>query len=446
MTSKDKISLCMITKDEEEFLPKCLDSVNALVDEMVIVDTGSSDRTVEIAKSLGAKVFHHPWENDYSKHRNQSISYATSEWILVMDADEVVAPRDLPRIRQMLQAAQADGFLLILRNYDTEFAANMTLNPDDYEEGRGYTGFIEVPLVRLFRNDPSLFFIGKVHETVTKSFEQSGKLYHKTDIPIHHFGKALRSRKRRKQELYLRLGIERLKEQPNDPMAHKGLAEQYLDLGMPDKALEILDRGVVLFPDMVELRFNRGLSLDRLGRYEEARTEYESVLDRKPDHVGATHNLAQICLFANHPAQSIELLERGIDLGMKHPGIFFVLGRAYDTAGDWDRALMNFDRALTIQPNCPNVNCHKALAFLNRGMYPQALAALEKEIEIGGNLPDAYSLLGQMSMRLGDRESAAQFFQKTLTIAPDHKTARLHLEKLELSNHCESGTQEIRKE
>ena len=93
---KKTISLCMIVKDEEEFLPGCLESVKEAVDEIIIVDTGSTDRTVEIAKSYGAKVYFHPWENDFSKARNYSISYATGDWIMYLDADEELFKEDIP--------------------------------------------------------------------------------------------------------------------------------------------------------------------------------------------------------------------------------------------------------------------------------------------------------------------------------------------------------------
>lgn len=432
-TLSDKISLCMITKDEEDFLSQCLDSVKSLVDEIVIVDTGSTDKTVDIAKSYGAKVHHHPWENDYSKHRNQSISYATGDWILMMDADEVIAARDLDRIRLLLRSRDADGFTFVLRNYERQFVANLTLNPNDYEEGNGYPGFIAVPLIRLFRNDPAIFFTGRVHEAVSESFGRSRKTYRNSGIPIHHYGKVRADRLKRKQGLYLELGIARLKESPYDPIAYKGLAEQYLELGMPGEALEVLDRAVTVFPEIIELRFNRGLSLDRLNRCEEAETEYVWILERKPDHIGACHNLAQIHISENRVEEAIHLLNRGIDLGLRHPGMFFLLGRAYYAAGNWENGLINFDRALEMQPDCPNVNCHRAVVFLDRKMYGAAINALEREIEINGNLVDAYNLLGQMSLVLKDLGSAAQFFQKVLTINPSEPTAKAHLERMNLS-------------
>jgi glycosyltransferase involved in cell wall biosynthesis len=105
-TKRDKdvptVSACMMVKDEEELLPQCLESIKGVVDEIIVVDTGSADRTVEIAKRYGAKVFHHPWENDFSKHRNQSISYATSDWIFIIDADEGLSPESSPKLKQTL--------------------------------------------------------------------------------------------------------------------------------------------------------------------------------------------------------------------------------------------------------------------------------------------------------------------------------------------------------
>jgi glycosyltransferase involved in cell wall biosynthesis len=83
-----KISACLIVKNEEENLQRCLESIKELVDEIVIVDTGSTDKTIEIAERYTDKLYIHPWQNDFSLHRNQSISYATGDWILIIDADE----------------------------------------------------------------------------------------------------------------------------------------------------------------------------------------------------------------------------------------------------------------------------------------------------------------------------------------------------------------------
>lgn len=87
-----KLSLCMIVKNEQETLAKCLNSVKGIVDEMIIVDTGSTDKTPKIAQQFGAKVHSFNWCDDFAKARNASLSYATGQWILVLDADEILDP------------------------------------------------------------------------------------------------------------------------------------------------------------------------------------------------------------------------------------------------------------------------------------------------------------------------------------------------------------------
>lgn len=405
------ISLCMITKNEEEFLPGCLASVKDLVREIVVVDTGSTDRSIEIAESFGANIYRHPWEEDFSKHRNQSISYATGAWILVMDADEVIAKRDIDRIRRLLETIRADAFLLTLRNYENNSnLANLTLNPEDYEEGEGFPGFIGCNLIRLFRNDPLIYFTGQVHETVTQSTLQSKKTTFNTGIPIHHYGKVRWDRIQRKRDSYLALGIKRLDESPHDPIAYKGLSDQLLELGMPQDALDIVDRGLVIFPDMIDLHFNRGLALDRLEKHNEAEQEYLWVLARQSAHLGACHNLSQIYFKRNHFERTIRSLHRGIEKGLRHPAVFFLLGRAFEASGNDRQALENFANVLKLQANYPDVRCHMAVILLKNQQYNDALAALEGEIEIGGNLSAAYNLLGEMSLHWKDTESAKNFF------------------------------------
>ena len=109
------ISACMMVKNEEAFLPRCLESIKDVVDEIIVVDTGSTDRTAEIAKSYGAKVYHHPWENNFSKHRNQSISYATGDWIFILDGDEEVIQWD-HHIDDTLRNRQTDSVYVKVEN------------------------------------------------------------------------------------------------------------------------------------------------------------------------------------------------------------------------------------------------------------------------------------------------------------------------------------------
>ena len=96
------LSLCMIVKDEEEMLPDCLKSVKEWVDEMIIVDTGSTDKTIDIAGSFDAKVLNFEWVNDFSAARNFALSHVTSDYVLVLDADERLGPGSGSKVRQVI--------------------------------------------------------------------------------------------------------------------------------------------------------------------------------------------------------------------------------------------------------------------------------------------------------------------------------------------------------
>ena len=107
----------MIVKDEEDFLEQCLNSLKDYVDEIIIIDTGSTDKTIEIAKRFTDRVYEHEWPHDFSKARNISISYATCDWILILDADEIIAEHDLKKIKELIKDNSVGGYSLIQRNY-----------------------------------------------------------------------------------------------------------------------------------------------------------------------------------------------------------------------------------------------------------------------------------------------------------------------------------------
>src|SRR3989344_8298667 len=109
---KPLLSLCMIVRDEEKDLESCLKAVKDHVDEIVIVDTGSKDKTVEIAKKFTSKVFHFEWCDDFSAARNESLKHATGDWILVLDADERISKKDLEEIRKLIKNKNEDGYAL----------------------------------------------------------------------------------------------------------------------------------------------------------------------------------------------------------------------------------------------------------------------------------------------------------------------------------------------
>ena len=110
------LSLCMITKNEEKNISRCLNSVKEIVDEIIIVDTGSTDNTIEIAKSYGANIYHYDWTNDFSDARNKSLEKATKDWILVLDADEELPYEEGLKLKNVINTSQMEGLFLRLEN------------------------------------------------------------------------------------------------------------------------------------------------------------------------------------------------------------------------------------------------------------------------------------------------------------------------------------------
>lgn len=118
--SAPTLSLCMIVKNEEKFLGQCLESVKDVVDEMIIVDTGSEDKTIQIAESYGACVYHHPWQGSFSEARNYALQFATCDWILQMDADEQLESEDIPILKEVIKRTVYNAVYVALLNDSPE--------------------------------------------------------------------------------------------------------------------------------------------------------------------------------------------------------------------------------------------------------------------------------------------------------------------------------------
>jgi len=171
-----RLSVCMIVKDEEELISRCLDSVMRLADEIIIVDTGSTDRTKEIAGEYAVKLFDYTWCNDFAAARNESIRHASGKWILVLDADEYLAMDEYNKWDEFLNNAQSMDYLAY-----TMSVINFTGDKRFQEE------VSTIPVTRLFPNFKGIYFERPIHEQLTRG--QHGELYHKQiALNIYHTG------------------------------------------------------------------------------------------------------------------------------------------------------------------------------------------------------------------------------------------------------------------
>jgi len=179
--------MCMIVRNEEKFLPKCLESVKGLADEIIIVDTGSADKTIEIAKKAGAKVLNYRWDDDTARARNTGLKEAKGDWILVLDADEIIGKESFEPIRKLTEM-EFDAYYLMQINYtdnakDINFIPLARKNPYSMD----FHGFFPVEIIRFFRNRKGIEFTSIVHERLNESIKKLGLKAARTDIPIHHY-------------------------------------------------------------------------------------------------------------------------------------------------------------------------------------------------------------------------------------------------------------------
>ena len=215
-TKRPTISCCMIVKNEEAFLEKCLESVKNYVDEIIIVDTGSTDKTVEIANRYTDKVYFHPWEGSFSKARNQALSYATCDWIFQIDGDEELLEGSGEKLQKaVLESGSADAFLV---NIISTYSNGKKKARHNFE--------------RLFRNNGAIYYEGIVHNRV-----KGASCIKASKIEVMHYGYDVDEKKA--YEKFIRttdLLKKQIRENPQDPMPHHYLSASYITRSMNDDA------------------------------------------------------------------------------------------------------------------------------------------------------------------------------------------------------------------
>lgn len=221
------LSVCMITKNEEKNISRCLESIKDIADEIIVVDTGSTDKTVEIANNYGAKVSFHKWNNDFSDARNESIKNATKDWILFLDADEELPKEEGLKLKELINNSNLEGFHCRLVNIIKNVNIGDSL------------------VFRIFKNNPKYKFKGKIHEQIIPSIQkEKGKnTIGCSDIKILHYGydpnvSSLELNHERNIKL-----LESYKEKDKDSYYYYCLGNEYARVNEYDKALGAYYRG-----------------------------------------------------------------------------------------------------------------------------------------------------------------------------------------------------------
>lgn len=353
--NKNRLSVCLVVKNEEKYLPRCLASVKDAANEIIVVDTGSTDNSVEIAEQFTDKVYKIRWRDDFSKARNFALDKASGNWILVLDGDEELDPGCLPALREKLDQEDCEGFLVKIINY--------------YESGHQIEKAPDV-VFRLFRNKQGYRYSGAIHEQICDNImavNPRAKITVTEDICIYHYGYLTAEVvAKNKTERNTRLLERAVRKNSNNLLDRFHLGVEYLRVGLADKAL-----GEFLFVvDKVNLQAVYAPKLMRhvtqchyaLGNLTEALAFIDNVwANAFRDHGDLYYFRGVICRDLGHYAEAYESLKKCLDLPPQpahyanmychsRDKIYHQLGEIAEYLADEDAALGYYVKTLRENP------------------------------------------------------------------------------------------------
>jgi glycosyltransferase involved in cell wall biosynthesis len=377
------LSLCMIVKNEEEDLAKCLRSVEPVVDEMIVVDTGSTDRTKAIAEAFGAKVFEFEWQDSFAEARNYSISKASGQWILVMDADEAISPKDYDELVRLVQKGKtnASAYSLTTRNYvNRSNVEGWKENDGAYAVEEAGIGWLPSQKVRLFPNDKRIRFENPVHEFVEPSLNKARIGIKLGNIVIHHYGKLNEEKSFSKGETYYHLGRRKLEEMRGNVGALRELAVQAASLEKHDEAVKLWKDIISLQPDNPSAYLNLGHSYLQLGKYEDALLASKRAIELDPKMKEAIYNHSICGLCVGQVQTVIDALESLLKRVPGYPSAIGLLGVAYILDGRTKMGLEYIEKLWKNKNDAAEYFFNHAARLLKAGRKEYAISLLEAAI------------------------------------------------------------------
>jgi tetratricopeptide (TPR) repeat protein len=339
-----KLSLAMIVKNEADNLGRCLESAKGLADEMIVVDTGSTDRTIEIAKANGARVGQFVWTGSFAEARNYSLSLCTGDWILVLDGDEMLNPAEHPIIREAIQNQDAIGYRLWHKHYlqsGSTFGTGGTAKPNEETFGPAslFSHCITPTILRLFRNQDSPAFTGRVHEEMDPWFEKHGFQVKYLDATIHHFGKIDPDRELAKQPMYLDLAKKDRAENPDDPLSHFNVLQGALMLKEWPTVIESAREIIRLKGDAPSFAHLAGAkALIALGEPEEALAFIQPIEAREDFSPAILTVKAEAHNELGNLQEAVDASVAAIDADPYFTASYIRLSNILDAAGDTESA------------------------------------------------------------------------------------------------------------
>ncbi len=227
------ISLCMIMRDNADVIGRCLKSVQGLVDEIIIVDTGSKDNSIDIARLYGAQIYLDPWQDDFARPRNIAINKATCSWIFVLDPDEIILEKDHAALRNLTRPNNIAAYWITTYNYGKyTYKMDYKFVPKGGDPLGRYEGYTPSTKTRLFKNGLGIKFEGCWHELVDWYIRRNKLKQGSSPVAVHHWVHEISQKtSKAKQDFYLRMGEKKVKEWPNHGQARWELATAQMIAG-----------------------------------------------------------------------------------------------------------------------------------------------------------------------------------------------------------------------
>lgn len=442
MKKRNMLSVCIITKNEENTLADCLKSIIDIADEIIVVDTGSTDRTIEIAKHSGAKVFKRKWNRDFSEIRNYAIDRALGKWILFIDADETIRLEDVKRFGPLLDNPMVEGYLFyILTLLERHGASSPTQS------------------LRLFRNRKEYRYVNRVFERIPEERLTSVK-----DEPITIIHRPNPERHAQIHQLKVELLVQEIQRYPEDPYLHyvygidllnseqmepsieqfqvalqrvnsfhifsshlyKCLVWSLIKVRRYEDALERIDQGVKQFPFYTDLLFMRGQCHKQLKQYQEAIAAFElclqvgeppatMVTDGGVGSYRAYFMLGQIHEELCNPALALDFYKRAYESERSFEEPLYWIGtlvKDHPELGETNKVLLECINVIDPEQMMTMID-----VLCMQREYGKALAYTEQAESLVGFSEDIAFVRGICYMMTGDGEQAEKFF---LLIGKEH--------------------------
>jgi len=423
------LGLSMIVRNEAHTLRPCLESVVGVVSQIVIADTGSTDATPAIAKEFGATVINIPWENHFANARNAALGPLTTDWVLVLDADEELDRAAKHRIPKLLARNEVGGYLTPIRNYVPVASGrgwDRATQPNDKAHPRAAhaPAYFVHENCRLFRRHPEIYFVGRVHELVEPRIASLGMKLPMADFCIHHFGQLTETRSRlEKAAAYRDLLRLKVQELPNDPMAWLQLGLQEYECSRQSaEPMHCLERALTLEPKATQAWLFKGLILLDAGKPAEALAALDNVGPGPGaalcQHLrgDALHNMGWL-------QEARAAYTQAAQLSGDDPVVVSKLGYTEIRLGNVDSGIARLQRAANAAPQLADVQERLMKAYVAVGRWTRAAEQAEKWAAVEAT-PKAYLRAVSIRVYLKQNDEAREILARGIDLFPDSPDLR----------------------